>query len=120
MTVLLTSTFGGWRRKDGTIVPAELVCGNGLLEQLLLRWTPEANILFIAADPKDYVKNDGLSIGYSYALSEKGLTVGTITVLDDRNRTEIQSLKQYHSIILSGGHVPTQNAFLANVIWMLQ
>ncbi len=111
MTVFLTSHIGGSVRAAGKRVPAPLLTQNSLIENLKARWPERAHILFLAADPDDVKKSASYEAAYRYAFPLHGLPIASYTVCDSRNLTAANDLGQYDVIILSGGHVPTQNAF---------
>jgi len=115
MTVFLTSHTGGWESVDGRKIPGMLNSENNFLGNLKSRWTENSNILFIAADPADHAKNDFISMAFQYAFPKSGLSVSGVTVWDDRNEQAIDRLGAYDVLILSGGHVPTQNHFFEKI-----
>ncbi len=115
MTLFLTSHIGGYSYRNGRRVPGPLLRENGLLEQLRRHWKENARILFAAADPEDTTKNDALRACYTGAFPENGLPLGSFTTWDCRNREAIQTLAEFDVLILSGGHVPTQNAFFREI-----
>ena len=115
MTVFLTSHTGGWTRSEGKRIPAPLIADNGFPEELRRRWPKSAHILFIAANPEGHEKNDSIRTAFLHAFPLSALSVADITLWDSRNEQDIGSLTDYHVIILSGGHVPTQNDFFRRI-----
>ena len=115
MTVFLTSHIGGSVKKDGRRVPAPLLTANRLVDALKARWPDHARVLFIPADPDDVEKTASYRSAFLYAFPFHGMTVGTYTVFDRQNGDAVDALSGYDVIILSGGHVPTQNSFFRRI-----
>lgn len=115
MTLFLTSHIGGSVRSGEKRIPAPLLEDNGLVENLKKRWPERANILFIAADPTDREKNDSIRKCFLHAFPLHGLNVDRYTVCDSRNEASAEHPENYNVIILSGGHVPTQNRFFRRI-----
>ena len=115
MTVFLTSHIGGSVRKDGRRIPSSLITDNELVNNLKSRWPDHAKILFVAADPNDIEKSESYRNAYLYAFPHHGMPIESYTVCDCRNMDSADELGNYNVIILSGGHVPTQNAFFQSV-----
>ncbi len=115
MTIFLTSHIGGYSYQNGRRVPGPLLRENGLLEQLRRHWKENARVLLAAADPKDTQKSDDLRACYTAVFPENGLSLGSFTIWDCRNREAIQTLTEFDVLLLSGGHVPTQNAFFREI-----
>ena len=111
MTVFLTSHIGGYIRKSGQRIPSSLITDNFLVDNLKTRWPDQANILFIAANPNDIEKSESYRNVFLYAFPHHNLSVETYTICDSRCLDAIGQLANYNVIILSGGHVPTQNSF---------
>ncbi len=115
MTLFLTSHIGGSVRVEGRRVPAPLLMENRLVENLKSRWPEQARILFLAADPEDTEKSASYEASHRYAFPLHGMPIASYTVCDDRNLAAANDLSQYDVLILSGGHVPTQNAFFQKI-----
>lgn len=72
--------------------------------------------LFVCSDPDDPGMTDRTAGEMAEAFAEAGLEFGDCAVLDRRNQEDAQLLIwQSDFIILSGGHVPTQNAFFREI-----
>lgn len=93
-------------------VSSVLIQCNGLLENLKSIWIPNANVLIICADPRDYEKNDSVYTCLREALPMSGLSISHIDKCDDRNLNAVDDLGSVDVLILAGGHVPTQNRFM--------
>ncbi len=111
MKAVLTSSLGGSRIENGFRVPDRLIERNGLVDRLRSIWPEKARVLILSADPRDHGKNDSLQNCLGEALPMSGLPLSAIEVCDDRNLEAAEDLTQWDVLILSGGHVPTQNRF---------
>lgn len=68
--------------------------------------------LFIASAPDDPAFTDRVAEEMAWAFAVAGLEFSQLTTLDRRSQEEAAALiEDSDFIILSGGHVPTQNAF---------
>ena len=115
MTVFLTSHIGGSVRKNGQRIPSSLLTDNNLVNNLKSRWPERAKVLFIAANPNDTEKSESYRNAFLYAFPFHGMPIETYTVCDCRNEDAAAQLADYNVIILSGGHVPTQNDFFQRI-----
>ena len=115
MNVILTSHLGGSYRENGKRIPAMLLEDNGLLEKLRSLWPDNARVLMICADPTDYTKNDIVLSCFTQAFPMSGLDYDSIEMCDDRNMESAADLSRKDVIILTGGHVPTQNRFFREI-----
>ena len=111
MIVYLTSHIGGSYKVGMRRFPAPIFSANGLLDSLKAHWTDNASVLFIAASSEDAERNDGICACFAAAFPMSGLSLRRIDCCDARREELVKRLKEYDVIILSGGHVPTQNAF---------
>lgn len=109
---MLASALGATKKVNGTKVPSVIFQYNGFLERLKSIWLKNARVLIICGDPNDYEKNDSLysTLKESFSLSE--LSVSYIDKCDNRNPEIVDDLKNIDVIVLTGGHVPTQNKFI--------
>ena len=115
MTLVLTSHIGGSIRKDGQRIPSSLLPDNDLVTNLKRRWPECARVLFIAADPNDTEKSEAYRNAFLYAFPFHGMTIRTYAVCDCRNAEIVEQLSDCDVVILSGGHVPTQNSFFRHI-----
>lgn len=115
MKVMLTSSLGGSARAEGKRVPARLIAENGLLDNLKAMWPQKAKVLILSSNPGDYERNDSILDCLSVGLPMSGLAVSEVCSCDDRNLNIIETLANYDVLILSGGHVPTQNRFFCQL-----
>lgn len=89
---------------------------NGFVERLRAALPAHPRCLFVCADPYDHNRTDGFARDMFDAFAEAGMPFGSFCVLDGRNAEQAAELiGESDFIILSGGHVPTQNAFFQKV-----
>lgn len=112
MKVILTSSLGGSKKVNGIRIPATLIEENGLLDKIKSIWKDNAKVIMFCASPNDYMKNDSVYNCFKQAFPMSGLYFSTLEMCDDRNEEMIERLDEMDVIILVGGHVPTQNAFM--------
>lgn len=116
MISYLTSHIGGaFFAEDGKRVPAYLCRENGFLDSLRDVWRENSRVLIISADPDAAEMNDGMKALFSEAFPMSSLSIKQVDICDDRNEAASEHLKDYDAVILSGGHVPTQNAFFKRI-----
>lgn len=115
MTVFLTSHIGGSVKKDGKRIPSSLITDNNLVNNLIKRWPERAKVLFIAANPNDIEKSESYRDAFLYAFPLHGMIIETYAVCDSRNENIVEQMSDFNVIILSGGHVPTQNIFFQHI-----
>ena len=112
MKALLASSLGGSVKVEGMRFPSKLIQENDLNENLKAIWPDHANVLFVCADPNDHERNDGILNCLRESFPMSGLTLSDVSMCDGRNPEAIERLDTTDVLILIGGHVPTQNAFL--------
>jgi len=83
-----------------------------LLDRIKSIWPENARVMMIAASPNNYVINDGIYNCFIEAFPMSGLSISSLEVCDDRDERMIERLDEMDVVVLVGGHVPTQNAFL--------
>ena len=72
--------------------------------------------LFVCSSPDDYKFTDRVAEEMAAAFEEAGIPFSTMTKLDRRNQCDARELIwRSDLIILSGGHVPTQNRFFREI-----
>lgn len=84
----------------------------------LHRCLPEKKLrgLFIASSPDDYEKCDDYGFEIQEEFERAGFSFASYEILDRRNACMTKQLLQNADlVILSGGHVPTQNRFFAEI-----
>ena len=89
---------------------------NGFGENLRRCLPEHPKCLFVAAAPDDPAFTDRVSAEMAAFFYEAGLGFSELYKLDRRNEADAQMLIwKSDFIILSGGHVPTQNAFFQEI-----
>ena len=89
---------------------------NDFLDNLFRCLPDHPRCLFICASPDDPGFTDRVGSEMVSAFREAGMDFSDFTALDRRNQKEAQLLIwKSDLIILSGGHVPTQNAFFQEI-----
>lgn len=111
MRAILTSSLGGYRKVNGIRIPAPIQNTNGLLDQLKAVWPDRAEVLILPADPAAHAKNDHFQACFTASFPMSGLPVSSIRIVDDRHPENIKNLPTADILLLTGGHVPTQNRF---------
>lgn len=116
MILFLTSSPGGHIWENGHIISCPLDSSNGFLDELKECWTDDAVCLLISSDPDNIVMNDSMRENFTDAFSMSGLSVSEIHICDSRNpKMDAEYLERFDFVILSGGHVPTENAFFRKI-----
>jgi len=112
MITILTSSTGYFKKSEsGQRIPDKFYWYNGFLEKLHSVWVKDSKVLIIAASPNDYDKNDDVCRLYKQVFELSELSTSSVDICDARNTDIVNKLKEIDVILLSGGHVPTQNAF---------
>ena len=112
MKAILTSTLGGNIKVDGKRIPTKLMEKNGLSDNISSSWIENAKVMIISGSPVFYDKNDSVLTCMEGTLPLSGLSFSELLMCDERNREIINRLSEMDVIILGGGHVPSQNAFM--------
>ena len=116
MITILTSSTGYFKKdNDGKRIPDKFYWYNGFLDKLQEIWPSNAKVLIIAASPKDHEKNDDVCELYRQVLEMSNLNALSVNICDSRNVDIIEEINDVDVIFLSGGHVPTQNAFFKQI-----
>lgn len=116
MITILTSSTGYFKKdNDGKRIPDKFYWYNGFLDKLQEIWPSNAKVLIIAASPKDHEKNDDVCELYRQVLEMSNLNALSVNICDSRNVDIIEEIIDADVIFLSGGHVPTQNAFFKQI-----
>ena len=94
-------------KDTGEVNPA-----NGFAEELLRRVPNPCRALFISSDPDAFALMEQFAAYVRAGFERAGLVFQSYDVLDGRNAARAAELvRDSQLLILSGGHVPTQNRF---------
>ncbi len=117
MILFLTSSPGGYPPSDTEHSGSPVSSRNGLLERMRDVWPSRpANILAVASDPDNKKMNEGMAAGYRKMFAQSGLPVSELNIADNDSSCHLDEwLKNCDVIILSGGHVPTENLFFTKL-----
>ena len=123
MKVVLTSWLGGSQKVNGARIPGPLSNANNCLDTIRAFWPEKgfsgfssgASVLMICADPFDHEKNDSVLRCFKEALPMSGLPVSSIEMCDERNSYIADHVTRSDVVILTGGHVPSQNKFFSKI-----
>lgn len=111
MTVFMTSS--------PCVIGAEraiLSPDNGFIENLKASLPPRVRALFVCADPDNHGETDAFARDFTAAFREAGIDITSSAVLDSRYNDRARLLIwQSDLIVLSGGHVPTQNLYFQKI-----
>ncbi len=114
--IILTSTLGNTIKVNDEKIPCMIDNTNGLLDILKKYVTTQNKIVIISSDPTPYDKNDfyyNINV-QSFKLSD--FNFKEVIIVDNRNKNNIKDIIcDANIIILSGGHVPTQNKWFKEI-----
>lgn len=111
MKAIITSTLGKSTEINGVKCPAPICSENGLLDTIRRCWPENAKVLCIYSSPEEYESNDIRFAELQTSFQLSGLESESFVLCDGRNPEATEDLSQSNVLILTGGHVPTQNAF---------
>lgn len=116
MTLFLTSSPCDNNVPEGLDLPCIFDARNGFVENLRASVEPGAQLLIIASDPDAFAGNDEMAATFEGCFAAAEIELEDVCVLDSRNAGDAAELvAQSGVILLSGGHVPTENAFFASM-----
>ena len=111
MTVFLTSSPCVCNAPRAILNPE-----NDFVENLRECLPENPRCLFVCSNPDSYDLTDNFARDMTDAFAEAEIEFSEVAVLDGRNVEDAQMLIwESDLIILSGGHVPTQNAFFQEI-----
>ena len=110
MIVFLTSSPSGPLNvpNDGHLLDSQ----NFFIEELKKHWKEAMKGLIIASFKENHPQNDEMASFFKDCFENANLPI-SFDILDSRN-IQLQ-IQDYDFIMLSGGHVPTQNAFFHEI-----
>lgn len=115
MIAFLTSNVGLPLDPADPYGPFALNEKNGFVERLRKAWRPSARCLFVASDPDNVPMVEGYGAKVAQAFAEAGLPFSKLDLWDSRRDYSAEEVSDYEVLFLSGGHVPTQNAFFRRI-----
>ena len=115
MITIMTSSLGGSCKIDGKRVPTFLLNENGLIDKIKGFWKKGSNVLIISSSPDEFELNDSILYCQKEAFDMSGIKANSFDLCDYRNEKITEKVNMYDVILLSGGHVPTQNRFFKKI-----
>lgn len=111
MTLFITSSPYVENAPRAILSPA-----NAFIDNIRQALPENPRVLFVCADPEDHQGVCRFAAETTAAFAEAGIAFSCYHVLDGRNSRSTQALlNRSDFVILSGGHVPTQNAFFQKI-----
>lgn len=111
MTLFITSSPFVENAPRAILSPA-----NAFIDNIRQALPENPRVLFVCADPEDHQGVCRFATETTAAFAEAGIAFSCYHVLDGRNSRSTQALlNRSDFVILSGGHVPTQNAFFQKI-----
>lgn len=111
MTLFITSSPFVENAPRSILSPA-----NAFIDNIRQALPENPRVLFVCADPEDHQGVCRFAAETTAAFAEAGIAFSCYHVLDGRNSRSTQALlNRSDFVILSGGHVPTQNAFFQKI-----
>lgn len=116
MILFLTSSPCEDNVPEGVDLPCIFFERNGFVANLQRFVRPGGRFLIIAAYPNGHARNDEMAQTFAGCFAYHGMPFSDVNVLDSRNQADAAALVESSDVILlSGGHVPTQNAFFRDI-----
>jgi len=116
MILFLTSSPCDDNVPEGCDLPCVFFQKNGFAANLQEAVAPGMRCVLVASAPEAYAHNDLMAQTFADCFAWDGMAFSDLTVLDGRNAADAEALiAQADVVILAGGHVPTQNAFFAQI-----
>ena len=89
---------------------------NGFIDRIRSALPENPRVVFVASDPRDHRGTCEFASITSAAFAEVGIHFGSYEVLDGTSARRAYGLISHCDfLVLSGGHVPTQNAFFRKI-----
>lgn len=121
MVIYLLSNLGAskkFKNLDGTISRKACVMDdrNNLIKNLKLDVKEGLKVAFLASNPNSYDTTQAHAFFTKRSFDMSGFNVDSFKVIDGRNYNEAKDIiKESNLVFLTGGHVPTQNAFFKKI-----
>ncbi len=88
---------------------------NGFVRKLQKEWVDNSKVLIIAGTPDDYERNDAICESCRQSFPMSGLSISYMEICDSRNAALADKINEMDVVVLSGGHVPSQNRFFHRI-----
>lgn len=89
---------------------------NGFVSELKKALPHPCSAVWVCSDPYDFASTDLYGMQMFGFLSDAGISISDYSIVDSRNADDAASLiSGAQLVILSGGHVPTQNRFFRRI-----
>lgn len=89
---------------------------NGFIDRIRGALPENPRVVFVASDPRDHRGTCEFAAITTAAFSEVGIHFGSYEVLDGKSAHRAYGMISHCDfLVLSGGHVPTQNAFFRKI-----
>lgn len=112
MKLFLTSSPCDDHVPEGCELPCIYFQHNHFVENLQACVDPSKPFVIVAAAPSAYGLNDQMLYTFREAFAWHDMAFPQSTLIDDRNREDAARLiRESGTVLLSGGHVPTENQF---------
>ncbi len=89
---------------------------NGFIDRIRAVLPPNPHVVFVCSDPSDHAGTCQFAAITTAAFAEIGIAFGSYQVLDGTTAHRAYPMIAHCDfVVLSGGHVPTQNAFFRKI-----
>lgn len=103
---------------DWNVTPPKFLSlnsSNSFIEHLKKDWKKNSKCLLISSDPDNIQMMEEMKAGFMELFPANGFTISAMDVCHNGNIITSKTIGSYDVMILSGGHVPTQNAFFHKI-----
>lgn len=114
--LFLTSSLGTNMKVNEERIPCIMDNSNNMIERLKSSLTNQNKLVIISSDPENVLLNDLYHHINTESFLLSGFSFNEIITIDKRNEKQAENMiKDADLIILSGGHVPTQNKWFKKI-----
>lgn len=114
--LFLTSSLGTNIKVNEERIPCIMDNSNHMIEVLKKTLDKQNKLVIISSDPDNVLLNDLYHRINKESFYLSGFSFSEIITIDNRNKNDLKNLiKDADLIILSGGHVPTQNKWFHDI-----
>ncbi|MBO4390023.1 MAG: dipeptidase E [Lachnospiraceae bacterium] len=115
MKAILTSSLGYSDKKNGARIPTPLADWNGMAARIRGAWKEQAKVMILCASPEDPERNDSILYCMRESFRMSSLDYSEMLLIDARTEAQAAEIPEADVLILTGGHVPTENAFFRRI-----